>query len=222
MISIDFTTNQSEPNRIIAIETFTAPPRFAFVRVITEAGESYGDITLESHVATVMTLAREMSPFFVGQDANRISIVQDFLSHDFYSNSPVQRSVAAGIETALWDILGRRLGVPLYQLFGGLLHTKGLPYYRWVGGNTPEPESAVEQALKVVEETGTLALKLNACPAMGPVDVHGEIKQAREVAKALSEALPSGVSIAYDGHGRLKPPMARKENWIPRNEIETT
>jgi galactonate dehydratase len=209
-MAIDIKRDQLRPNTIKAIEVFTIPPRFALVRVVTELGESYGDITLESHTESVMAMARDMAPFFVGQDANRIAIVQDFLSHDFYSNSPVQRSVAAGIETALWDILGRRLGVPLYQLFGGLLHTKGLPYYRWVGGNTPEPESAVEQALTVVEETGTLALKLNACPAMGPVDVHGGVKQAREVAKALSEVLPSHVSVAYDGHGRLKPPTARK------------
>lgn len=203
-------SDQLEPNTIKAIEAFTLPPRFALVRVITECGESYGDITLESHVETVMTLARDIAPFFVGQDANRIACVQDFISHDFYSNSPVQRSVAAGIETALWDILGRRLGVPLYQLFGGLLHPKGLPYYRWVGGNTPEPESAVEQAFKVIRETGARALKLNACPVMGPVDIHGGIQQAREVAKALSESLPAEVSVAYDGHGRLKPPTARK------------
>ncbi|MDA0349368.1 MAG: hypothetical protein O3C43_11160 [Verrucomicrobia bacterium] len=198
------------PNSIKAIEVFTIPPRFALVRVITEEGESYGDITLESHTVTVSALARDMAPFFVGKDANRISVVQDFLSHDFYSNSPVQRSVAAGIETALWDILGRRLQVPLYQLFGGLLHTKGLPYYRWIGGNVPEPDSAVEQALKVIAESKVCALKLNACPVMGPVDVHGGIRQATAVAKALSEALPSSVSVAYDGHGRLKPPTARR------------
>ena len=45
---------------------------------------------------------------------------------------------------------------------------------------------------------------------MGPVDIHGGIQQAREVAKALSESLPAEVSVAYDGHGRLKPPTARK------------
>jgi galactonate dehydratase len=178
--------------------------------VITEHGESFGDITLESHAKTVVAMAQDIAPFFIGKDANRITLGQDFLSHDFYSNSPVQRSVAAGIETALWDVLGRRLQVPLYQLFGGLLHTKGLPYYRWIGGHVPEPDSAVEQALKVIEETNVCALKLNACPAMGPVDVHGGIKQATEVAKALSQALPSHVSAAYDGHGRLKPPTARK------------
>ncbi|MCZ6672710.1 MAG: hypothetical protein O7C75_07200 [Verrucomicrobia bacterium] len=206
----DFHSDHLHPNPIKAIEAFTIPPRFALVRVITEAGESYGDITLESHTETVITLAHDIASFFIGKDANRITLAQEFLSHDFYSNSPVQRSVAAGIETALWDILGRRLQTPLYQLFGGLLHTKGLPYYRWVGGNVPEPDSAVEQALKVIEETNVCAIKLNACPAMGPIDVHGGIKQAREVAKALSEALPSHVSAAYDGHGRLKPPTARR------------
>lgn len=206
----DLETKKLDPNKIVAIEAFSLPPRFALVRVVTEAGESYGDITLESHTETVMAMARDISPFFVGKDANRIAVVQDFLSHDFYSNSPVQRSVAAGIETALWDLLGRRLQAPLYQLFGGLLHTKGLPYYRWVGGNAPEPDSAVEQALQVVKDTGVCALKLNACPAMGPVDVFGGINQAREVAKALSQALPSQVSVAYDGHGRLKPPTARR------------
>ena len=203
-------SDQLEPNTIKAIEAFTLPPRFALVRVITEYGESYGDITLEGHDETVLTLARDMASFFVRKDANRIACVQEFLSHDFYSNSPVQRSVAAGIEMALWDILGRRLNTPLYQLFGGALHPKGLPYYRWVGGDTPEPDSAVEQALNVIEDSGVRAIKLNACPAMGPVDLYGGIDQAREVAKALSQALPSHVSAAFDGHGRLKPPTARK------------
>ena len=203
-------SDQLEPNAIRAIEAFTLPPRFALVRVLTEYGESYGDITLESHVESVVALARDIAPFFLGKDANRIACVQEFLSHDFYSNSPVQRSVAAGVETALWDILGRRLNTPLNQLFGGALHPEGLPYYRWVGGNTPEPDSAVEQALNVIEDSGVRAIKLNACPAMGPVDLYGGIEQAREVAKALSQALPSYVSAAFDGHGRLKPPTARK------------
>lgn len=199
-----------KPNPIESIEAFTLPPRFAMVRVVTESGESYGDITLEGHLETVLASAKEASPFFIGKDANRISLVQDYLSHDFYSNSPVQRSVAAGIEVALWDILARRLEVPLYQLFGGLLHPEGLPYYRWVGGDVPTPESAVEQALRVIDETQVGALKLNACPVMGPVDIHGCIAQAAEVAKALSESLPARVSVAYDGHGRLKPPTARR------------
>ena len=209
-MSTDTPNHQLPPNPIKAIEAFTIPPRFALVRVITENGESYGDITLESHAETVVTCAHDMASFFIGKDANRITVVQDFLSHDFYSNSPIQRSMAAGIETALWDILGHRLGIPIYQLFGGLLHTKGLPYYRWIGGHVPEPDSAVEQALQVINESNVCALKLNACPTMGPIDVHGGIKQATAVAKALHESLPSHVSFALDGHGRLKPPTARR------------
>ncbi|QXD22635.1 hypothetical protein F7C95_11825 [Opitutia bacterium ISCC 51] len=203
-------SDKLKPNLIKAIEAFTLPPRFAVVRVITDEGESYGDITLESHVETQMACARDMASFFIGKDANRISVVQDFLSHDFYSNSPVQRSMAAGIETALWDILGKNLGVPINQLFGGLLHPNGLPYYRWVGGDVPNPDTAVEMALNVIKESNVCALKLNACPVMGPIDVHGGIQHATTVAKALHESLPSNVSVAYDGHGRLKPATARK------------
>lgn len=54
----------------------------------------------------------------------------------FYRGGPVLMSAISGIDIALWDLKGRRLGVPVYQLLGGKVRNK-LSVYAWIGGDRP-------------------------------------------------------------------------------------
>ena len=67
----------------------------------------------------------------------------------------MQLSAIAGIEMALWDIKGKALGVPVYELLGGMYRDRIWSYGRWDGDT---PESAVEHAL-AQKSTGLTALK---------------------------------------------------------------
>lgn len=50
-------------------------------------------------------------------------------------------SALAGIDIALWDLKGRRLGVPVYQLLGGKVRNK-VQVYAWIGGDRPSDVAA--------------------------------------------------------------------------------
>lgn len=59
----------------------------------------------------------------------------------FYRGGPVFMSAISGIDIALWDLKGRRLGVPIHQLLGGKLRHK-LSVYAWIGGDRPSDVEA--------------------------------------------------------------------------------
>jgi galactonate dehydratase len=59
----------------------------------------------------------------------------------FYRGGPVFMSALSGIDIALWDLKGRNLGVPVYQLLGGKVRTK-VQVYAWIGGDRPSDVEA--------------------------------------------------------------------------------
>lgn len=59
----------------------------------------------------------------------------------FYRGGPVFMSAISGIDIALWDLKGRRLGVPVYQLLGGKVRNK-VQVYAWIGGDRPSDVAA--------------------------------------------------------------------------------
>lgn len=59
----------------------------------------------------------------------------------FYRGGPVFMSAISGIDIALWDLKGRRLGVPVYQLLGGKVRNK-VQVYAWIGGDRPSDVEA--------------------------------------------------------------------------------
>src|SRR5581483_10417088 len=79
----------------------------------------------------------ELSDYLIGQDPSRINdLWQTMYRAGFYRGGPILMSAIAGIDQALWDIKGKVLGVPVYELLGGLVRDK-MRTYSWVGGDRP-------------------------------------------------------------------------------------
>lgn len=121
----------------------------------------------------------------------------------FYRGGPVFMSAISGIDIALWDLKGRRLGVPVYQLLGGKVRNK-VSVYSWIGGDRP---SDVEAAGKERLAQGFKAIKMNATEDLNWLDSPSALDSSVERLKAV-KAL--GLDAALDFHGRLHKPMAKQ------------
>ena len=220
-------------DKVIKVTSYLVPPRWLFCRVETAEGlVGWGEGTLEGRSATVAAELSALERFVVGNDpANIAWITRQIATALFYHTDGVIRSALAAIDTALWDIQGKRHGAPIHALLGGKVNDR-IRCYRWFGGNVPLPkdsykdqgDSAVSMLEKLLEDRDPDELsyfKMNACPGMGPADTEDAIGHAEAVLRALFERFEhEKVRIGIDCHGRLKPPSARRflkmaEQFVP-------
>ncbi|WP_419318713.1 galactonate dehydratase [Caulobacter sp. ErkDOM-E] len=193
------------PTRIARIETFIVPPRWLFVRVETQDGAvGWGEASLEGHAEAVDGAFASLRERFIGADADNIEdIWQVAYRGGFYRGGPVLMSALSGLDQALWDLKGRRLGVPVWQLLGGRVRDR-VPVYAWIGGDRPDE---VVEAAQARLAQGFKAVKMNATGEMGWLDSAQAFDDALERVAAVKA---QGLDVAVDFHGRLHKPMAKQ------------
>ncbi|KAL4926321.1 D-galactonate dehydratase [Aspergillus undulatus] len=188
-----------------SVEYFRVKPRWLMVKITDEAGGyGWGEATLEGHDLAVEGALDEMIVRLIGLEANNIEhIWQLFWRHGFYRGGPVFMSALSGVDIALWDLKGRSLGVPVYELLGGQVRQK-VQVYAWIGGDRP---SDVEVAAKARIAQGLKCVKMNATEDVNWVDsplvLDATVDRLKTV-KAL------GLDAGLDFHGRLHKPMAKQ------------
>ncbi len=192
--------------KITGLEMMHVAPRWLFLKMHTDEGlVGYGEPVSEGRAKTVEAAVRELGRYLVGQDPRRIEHHwQSMYRHAFYRGGPILTSALSGVEQAMWDILGKSLNVPIYQLLGGACRDR-IRMYAHVGGRTPE-EYARNAAAKV--EQGFTALKTGFFGATRIVDAPRVINEAAAKLRAMREAVGDGVDIGVDCHGELSPSMA--------------
>jgi len=192
--------------KITRLETFFVKPRWLFLKVHTDEGlVGWGEPIVEGWSRTVAACVDEMGRYLIGQDPRRIEHHwQALYRGGFYRGGPVLVSALSGIEQALWDITGKWLGVPIYQLLGGAVRER-IRVYAHVGGESAEAYAA--SARKAIER-GFTAVK--TCPFGAARFVEGPafVEQAVARVAALREAVGKSVDIGLDFHGRVGPAMA--------------
>ena len=107
--------------KITKINSFLVRPRWCMVEVVTDAGVSgWGEAVIEGKAATVQACVFEVEEYLIGKDPSKIEDIWNLLYRAaFYRGGPILMSAIAGIDQALWDIKGKVLGVPVYELLGG-------------------------------------------------------------------------------------------------------
>jgi galactonate dehydratase len=192
--------------KITKLTTYRLPPRWMFLKIETDEGiVGWGEPVIEGRARTVETAVVEMGESLIGQDPSRINdIWQTLYRSNFYRGGPILMSAIAGIDQALWDIKGKALGVPVYQLLGGLVRDK-MKTYSWVGGDRP---SDIVEQMKKLMAVGFDTFKMNGCEEMGIVDSARAVDTAVKKIGEIRDALGYSVDFGLDFHGRVSAPMA--------------
>ena len=79
-----------------------------------------GEPITEGRALTCAEAVKEIEPYLIGKDPRRVAHHwQAIYRHAFYRGGPILTSALSGVDQALWDIKGKALGVPVYELLGG-------------------------------------------------------------------------------------------------------
>jgi len=193
--------------KISQLELFKVPPRWLFLKITTSDGlVGWGEPIVEGRADTVAAAVRELSGYVEGRNPDQIEDIWQVLYRGgFYRGGPVLMSAMAGIDQALWDIKGKRYGLPVHQMLGGRVRER-IQVYSWIGGDRP---SEVAQAAREKESEGYRAIKMNASGELHYVDTPARVHEIVERVGSVRQAVGKDFGIAVDFHGRVHRPMAK-------------
>lgn len=158
-----------------------------------------------------------MKPMLIGEDPFNINLIYEKLRrrgrYGGSSHAPLIFALT-GIDNALYDIVGKALNVPVYQLLGGKFRDKLRLYADCHAGETSDPQAYADKALEVVAE-GYTAVKFDVDNAVeGKLDPYNwtvgarEMNQVIKLIEGLREALGYATDLAIDCHGQFDLPSA--------------
>ena len=123
--------------KISGLSVYEVKPRWIFVKISTDEGlEGWGEMVSGTKTETVVAGAKEMGAYLLGRDPFEIERLWQEMYKSFFRGGPINGTVVSGLEMALWDIKGKALGVPVYELLGGRARDR-IKVYSWVGGDRP-------------------------------------------------------------------------------------
>lgn len=192
--------------KVTGLETFFVRPRWVFLKISTDEGlVGWGEPIVEGWSQATAAAAHEMGRYLIGQDPRQIEKHWQALHRGaFYRGGPILCSALSGIEQALWDIKGKALGVPVYELLGGPVRDR-IRIYCGAGGATPE---ACRQSGEAARDRGFTAVKTCLFDAVRFLETPEFVDGAVARMAALREAVGRNVDIGVDFHGRVSPAMA--------------
>ena len=193
--------------KIAQVNVFFVRPRWGFVEIVTDSGlTGWGEAVLEGHCRAVLACVEEYRDYLVGKDPSRIEDIWSTIYRaGFYRGGGVMMSALSGIDQALWDIKGKSLGVPVYELLGGACRDR-MKVYSWIGGDRPSDTGA---AAKAKRDEGFSAVKMNATEELQMIDTYDKVDAVLARVAAIREACGPHFGIAIDFHGRVHKPMAK-------------
>ena len=193
--------------KITALKTFLVPPRWLFLKIETDEGVcGWGEPVLEGRAQTLAALIDEVSDFLIGRDPRGINDIWQMLYRNgCYRGGPVLMSAISGIDTALWDILGKVHDAPIHALLGGAQRSR-IKTYIWIGGDRPHNLAADAEAAIA---RGFSAVKMNVCEELAVLDNYKQVDAIVARLSDLRAAVGNRLDLALDFHGRVHMPMAR-------------
>ncbi len=144
---------------------------FVTLKLVTEDGVyGLGDATLNGReLAVASYLSDHILPLLLGRDARRIEDIWQYLYKGAYwRRGPVTMTAIGAVDTALWDILGKTLDTPVYQLLGGASRDSVMVYGHANGSTPDETVEAVQQYIAM----GYRAVRAQ-CAIPGVVHAYG-------------------------------------------------
>jgi galactonate dehydratase len=177
-----------------------------FVKVCTDS-DVYGisEATINGFIATTETAVHELAHFVIGKDPRQVNAIANAIISTIADVGHIHRMVMAAIEVACWDILGKTLGVPIWQLLGGKHRDSVLAYANGWYRTERTPEKFVDIAKNTVVSKGFKALKVDPFGTAKGFCSNSDLVLAFEILSALREAFGSDLKILIDVHSRFAP-----------------
>lgn len=194
--------------KVASCELFPVAPRWLFLKLTTDCGlVGWGEPVVEGRAATVAAAVQELSQYVIGRDARQVEdIWQTLYRGGFYRGGPILMSAIAGIDQALWDLKGKALGVPVYELLGGAVRQR-MKTYCWIGGDSP---AATAEAALAKRDEGYKAVKMNGCGKMEWIDSMEKVEAVAANLAGIRDALGSDLEVGIDFHGRVHKGMVKR------------
>lgn len=199
--------------KITGIETYICHAyrtNWVFVKVLTNIDGLYGvgEATLEYKEHTVAQACKELERTLVGKDPHRIEEIWHSVYRDAYwRGGAVLMSALSAVEMALWDIKGKDLGVPVYQLLGGKVRESVPCYANGWFAPAKTPSEFAEKAKEAVSQ-GFKALKWDPFGSSYLQIERKQLNEAIECVAAVYDAVKDNADIIIEGHGRFDIPTA--------------
>ncbi|MBL8818950.1 MAG: galactonate dehydratase [Planctomyces sp.] len=207
--------------KITAIETLVCHARmrnWIFVKVVTDQPGlvGWGEATLEWHTRSVVGAIEDISQLLIGEDPTRVEYLWQMMwRQHFWHGSGIVRSTAiAGIDLALWDILGKVANLPCHKLWGGPVRDT-IRLYCHLGGGKMESfyETPIEEAQRFADlaqqavAEGFTAMKTMAVPTTMPIEGLKPVRAAEACVAAMRDAVGDSIDLMVDCHARPSPAM---------------
>jgi mannonate dehydratase len=215
---------------ITGVRTIVTAPEgvnLVVVRLDTATPGLYGLGCATFHqrfAAVVATLCSHIAPLVIGQRVSDISEIGRMLHFSAYwRGGPVLNSALSGVDMALWDIAGKRAGMPVHELLGGRLRGD-VPVYLHASGETIE--KTIDHAAALIDagfshvrlQTGQPGLGTYGAPGYPGGYPHAPYPDGWSVRRYLAETprlfaaardrLGDDVELLHDVHSRLTPKQA--------------
>ena len=209
--------------RIQDVKTILTQPaqsRFVIVKLITSEPGLYGlgcaTFTQRIH-AVHAAIEKHLKPFLIGRDVDRIEeIWQMAMVNGYWRNGPVLNNAISGIDQALWDIKGKRAGMPVFQLLGGKTREAAAVYIHADGRDPDEVEAQVrmfmEQGFRYVRvQLGGYGgadfnqVKPEHAPEGNYFDPRAYSRSTLKMIEHIRVQIGDEIELLHDIHERLHP-----------------
>jgi galactonate dehydratase len=172
--------------------------RTIFVKLYTNVGIiGVGEGTVEGRITTTMAAIKELEPYLIGKDPRQVAHHwQAMYRHAFYRGGIILTSALSAVDIAMWDIKGKALGVPIYELLGGPTRDRIRLY-----GQAGSPEGA-----KAVLAEGYQSMKISVTSSRGrlsryvenPDFIQGIVDNIRAIREAIGPKIDMGIELHAD------------------------
>ncbi len=202
---INYTTALINPKDDLKITKLEIIPvhtlRTIFIKLHTNAGIiGLGEGTVEGRINTTIAAIKELENYLIGKDPRLVAHHwQAIYRHAFYRGGIVLTSALSAVDIAMWDIKGKALGVPIYELLGGLTRDRIRVY-----GQAQTPE----EAKKIMAE-GYTSMKVGVTSSRGRLSRYVEnpdfVQGVVENVQAIRDIIGPKVDMGIELHGDHEP-----------------
>lgn len=193
--------------KVIKLETYLTHAglrNYLFVRLITDKGlTGIGEASLEWQEKTVETLIHEwVKDRILGADPFNVEKVIGDMIRDQYQGGATIMTAISGVEVAMWDLIGKSCGEPVYRLMGGQCREKLRSYANGWYGQAVTPEDYAQKA-KAVINTGYTAMKFDPFGTAWKDMNRSEMDRAEEIVDSVRLVTGEHIELMIEAHGRL-------------------